>query len=375
MYNFPEDAIIRIGTQGNTIKTDIVSGNKVLLSVTGVSLANSILDSIYDDEHIANPDLKPQDIMKNMVRNGKLEIVSDDIFDKYVIDINGDIKKRTVAKTTTKETTTKETTKKEVPPKTLPPKTEPPKEEKTGKKKYNIKKIVLGSVGAIGTVILIGWALQNEAELKKLQEELKKRDNVPNPTPYTDMVEESGQYTNNITDDDVYESAYRGNEQDTVYIDPISQIDYEYENLGSIVTSDSMELQVKTIDDLTNDKENIFRAFEFEELVVPDDYAAIKALSDLRNIAIANPEQRNVIMSIIEEYILGGSNYINGSFYEGYDNLHPFGKYIAVSIGKGVLAITEGYQGRIYDRDEVINQLKKYSNDAYVVLTGRTSRK
>ena len=136
-----------------------------------------------------------------------------------------------------------------------------------------------------------------------------------------------------------------------------------------------MELQVKTIDDLTNDGENVFRAFEFQELVVPDDYAAIKALSDLRNIAIANPEQRNVIMSIIEEYILGGSNYINGSFYEGYDNLHPFGKYIAVSIGKGVLAITEGYQGRIYDRDEVINQLKKYSNDAYVVLTGRTSRK
>ena len=171
---------------------------------------------------------------------------------------------------------------------------------------------------------------------------------------YTGELDLDGeQYTYNLNDNDVIEQVYENKTG-------------RYESLGSIIDYDDMETQLEVIDNCVIRDE----LFGFENLVVPDDYEAVRTISNLRTDVINGNLENTKFIDMLVDYIFGGNKYVNGNIIEEYNSLHPYSQYSVVRILQGRLQFAPDYNNGTYDFNSLANLCDVYGSDLYEILMG-----
>jgi len=141
--------------------------------------------------------------------------------------------------------------------------------------------------------------------------------------------------------------------------------EYDYQQLGSNIDED-MATQLDVIDRAAV-YEDI--PFQFENLVVANDYDAIYALNCIRNSALNGGINNYTFIDTLVRYMFENDNYVNGSFIESYNSLHPYAQYIVVRMSQGALEKCRDYNSNGYDHDRLVNNYDVYGSDLYEILT------
>lgn len=327
MMDIPKESIT-IGLQGKALKLEITTSDGNTYKITDLDTINNILEGFYSVEGVTIEDL---------IASGKIKITSSKVWSRYAL-VDGKFIKIAVEEE-------KNTGGKPSPE----PETKP--EEEDSKKRIRIKNVSTKSIAWFLALSLVfgGLAALISKNLNKTS-----NDSAGSKKYRVDINDDGTETTYNMTDEDAVEMAKTG--------------EYDHTELGCIITTQSMEEILKVIDDYTNGKkQNI--PISFEELVISDDYDAVKAASDLKIDVVNGTRKAEEALAIVSDYVFLGKTYVNGKFVENYNHLHTFGQYIYDRIGQFFLAKCHGYNEGPFDYDTMDNLFTVYSSDLYAILT------
>ena len=144
-----------------------------------------------------------------------------------------------------------------------------------------------------------------------------------------------------------------------------------YADLGSSVDSDDMGSQLDTIDGSVMKRV----PFQYENLVVADDYDAIRAVSNVRNKILSGELTHQQGMDMLAKYFFEENRYVDGSIIEPYITLSPYAQYIVVRVSQGVLQWDINYKGNgdymLFDFDTISPSYDIESSSLHEELMGR----
>ena len=144
-----------------------------------------------------------------------------------------------------------------------------------------------------------------------------------------------------------------------------------YADLGSSVDSDDMGSQLDTIDGSVMKRV----PFQYENLVVPDDYDAIRAISNVRNKILSGELTHQQGMDMLAKYYFEGNRYVDGLFIEPYESLSPYARFIVIRVSQGVLQWDIKYKGNgeymLFDFDTISPSYDIESSSLHEELMGR----
>lgn len=231
-------------------------------------------------------------------------------------------------------------------------------EEKEEKKKRRKRAIIITGASLATIASLIAWyVLDRNSGLTDNREYNPdpNKQNEENVLPTTDP-----QYTHNLGTD---EEIINGLRQDTgtVYEDRYAQ---EESVLGNSLDLEiqGMQSQLETIDSLVLRNELVL----FENFVVADDYDAVYNVNCMRNNVLNGTCDALEFVNVLNDYISGKDNFVNGNFIEPFDSLKPYAKYIVVRITQGVMQMhSDFFQSIGYD----FSKYDQIGSDLYATLT------
>lgn len=363
MLKIPKDAKITINAKGTTLKGDIEFSDKSIITLDNVTSINTVLHEIYETELITFGDL---------IRSGRVIIGSSKVWEKYdLIDkgyfskIATKVDKKTVTTDSTVEPKKEESSTKEAVTESHDKEdavvevVEDVKEDKKEKKEKKDKKITLKSIGKKAIIALMGLGVVYYGG-KTLVEKLTKKATT---NKYRVEVNEENSHAYNATDEEIMQNIMEEAMSD----------EERYAHLGSSISYDEMAKQLEVIDDMALKNQ----PFQFENLVVSDDYDAIYALNSMRINAInGNNNSKRAFMNTIVKYTFDHQNYVNGSFIEDFDNLHPYARYIVIRMSQGVLQTIRDYDCStdyaIRNFDSLSSEYNNIGDSLYRELNGIT---
>jgi len=387
MIEIPKETKIKIYLQGKALKADVIDADNNEITILGAESINTFLRKIYEAENNSLGDL---------IREGRVRISSTKVWDRFslagnrffceVKDMSKDelLKEEAERKAREKQQKLEEQRKEqerkraeelakrkaeeEKARKEAEEKARKEAEEKAQQKKKDngdqekeekeekdktkkgvkIRNFFVRAIAVAG----VGWVLcwvANELFKGKPTNNETTDDNIYR----VDIDEDGNQYTYNLSDEEVYEQVYNNQTG-------------RYENLGSAIDYDDMETQLGVIDNCVIRDE----LFGFENIVVADDYEAIRTISNLRADVINGNLDNKKFIDILVDYIFGGNKYINGSINEEYNSLHPYGQYVAIRILQGRLQFAPDYNNGTYDFNSLAQLCDVYGSDLYQILMG-----
>ncbi len=402
----PKRARIIVDLQGQTLKGYVELPTKEVLKLESMNEINSVLQEIYDKENVTIADL---------IGDKRLIIVSAKVFEKYNITDNKlfyRIKKED--KLSLEETGEKEET---IVPESLTPlddkthietdddekldsldvkeekeedeavddgsiEVKPStsdskelKEEKVTKKKgIKLRKVCVRVLAGLTGIVLTGMGINYIINYMHKKSNNGSDDYANDHNYQIDINDDGNEYSYNLPSDesiiiDEEQGVYIENPQEDVNYSPFEFVDYNYGSLGSSLDYEDMATQLDVIDNYAIRNEQ----FQFENLVIADDYDAIYAINNMRNDVLNGSCDNKTFMDTIVRYVFENNNYINGSFIESYNSLHPYAQYIVTRISQGMLQTCYDYNN--YDVQTLIDTYNTIGSELYTSLTANTKTK
>lgn len=374
MINIPKKAKIKLTIERQLMVCIISYSDGDVIKLSGVESINTVLRNIYDKEGIK---------FRDLINSGRLTIDNGKIWDYYDLDENNYFVKMSEVKKTVTEAPVKPEKEEKIIESSVEPETKPettvaetkeeadgsitPVVEEPGKtetktepeKKKGIKLRKVFKKAAAWGAILVLTGLGALGVSKDLGNIFSGK-NSSGGTYNNENDEDGKSYTTTFTsnDDDLIQRSLSNQQNNNVYYNP-------YESLGSCLDED-IEIQLSTID-----QEAVFeeRPFQFENLVVSNDYDAIYALNSVRNKALNGSCSYYTYLDTLVRYMFKNDNYVNGSFIESYNSLNPYAQYIVVRMSQGALDRCRDYNANGYDFNKLVDNYNNYGCDLFVRLT------
>ncbi len=381
--NVSKDAVVKIIVQKSVLKADVIEKNGDIFVYGDSNSVNAVLRSIYEKEDITLGDL---------IRSGRVVIDSDKVWDNY--EVVGDayfVKRTDVKEKEEKEKEAKALKEKAEREKAEREKAEREKAEREGREKaarekaekearekaakektkekgsssedddskkrirlthINKKAIAWTLFGIFGIACIYTWVKGKTGN-----------NTVNTNTTNTRYEDSNNTYTGNSNS---YVSQTTG--KTVTYTEPETpEYDtYDYSSLGSSIVSEDMETQLSSIERITN--KNMNKTYNFENLVIDDDYNTVKIFSDMRNKVITGNCSPEDFVECMVKYINEGGEYIDGCPVERFYSLYPYSRFIIARGTQGILTKCPGYNRDGYNFEAVATLVDPIGNDTYVLL-------